>query len=321
MRIIVYGVGAVGGVIAATLMRAGLDCIGIARGARLDAIRHNGLTLRWPDGTDAFALPCVGAPSEIDWRPDDAILLVMKSQHTEAALQDLRAAGVNDQPIFCAQNGVANERMVLRAFSNVHGISVMLPAEYVALDEAVAFASPCFGVFDIGRYPSGSDASDTAIAKVLSAGGIMGCVTDDVMQQKYGKLILNLGNAVEAILGRDVPADGIVEALRDEGREILHRAGITFAEVGQSDPRRAHMKIGTVEGAARLGSSTTQSLVRGAGSIETDYLNGEIALLARLHGLHAPSNAAVTRLAAALAASKSAPGAMTREELAKMLGL
>jgi 2-dehydropantoate 2-reductase len=42
------------------------------------------------------------------------------------------------------------------------------------------------------------------------------------------------------------------------------------------------MKVGQVAGAARVGSSTTQSLMRGAGSMEADYLNREFALIARL---------------------------------------
>ena len=321
MRTIVYGVGAVGGVVAGGMIRSGQDCIGIARGGRLDAIRQNGLTLRWPEGVETVMLPCVGSPSEIDWRPDDAILLVMKSQQTQAALHDLRAADVTDQPIFCTQNGVANEQMALRFFPNVHGVNVMLPAEYVALDEAVGFCSPCFGVFDIGRFPSGADAADDALAAALTKAGIMGCVTPDVMVQKYGKLILNLGNIVEAALGRGVDADDLVDALRDEGRQVLRDAGIAFADVGKTDPRREQMKIGSVEGAARVGSSTTQSLMRGAGSIETDYLNGEIAMIARLHGQEAPINAAAACLASELAASGAAPGSITREVFLHRIGL
>lgn len=321
MRFVVHGVGAVGGVIAASLMQAGREVIGIARGDRLAALRERGLTLRTQAGAETFALPMVASPSDIDWRPDDAVILVMKGQHTEAALQDLRAAGVTDQPVFCAQNGVENERRALRLFPNVHGITVMLPAEYVALDEAVAFGAPRCGVFDIGRYPRGSDAADQALAAALSAGSILGCVCDDVMAQKHGKLILNLGNIVEAALGRDIDAADIAGALRDEGRAVLRAAGVPFVEVGAEDPRRVHMTLGDVEGAARLGGSSTQSLMRGAGSIETDFLNGEIALIARLNGLAAPLNAAAAGLAAELARAGARPGALGRDAFARRIGL
>ncbi len=320
MRIIVYGVGAVGGVIAGVLTRAGHDCIGIARGDRLQALRENGLTLKSPERTDTVPLTLVAHPSQIDWRPDDAILLVMKGQHTGAALQALRSAGVTDQPIFCTQNGVNNERAALRIFAQVHGINVMLPSEYVALDEAVGFASPDFGIFDIGRYPHGTDAADERLATALTASGIGGYPTPEIMPFKYGKLLMNLGNIVEAALGHTVEDTEIAEALRAEARDVLRKAGIEWKDV-TDDPRRERMQIGTVEGAERLGGSSTQSLSRGAGSIETDYLNGEIALIARLHGFEAPLNATAARLASRLAETGAKPGSLTPVELCAELGL
>ncbi len=321
MRIVVHGVGAVGGVIAGALARAGHDCIGIARGARLDAIRENGLHLRSPERSDRVPLACVGAPDAIDWRPDDAILLAVKGQHTEAALAALRDAGVREQPIFCAQNGVANERAALRYFPNVHGITVMLPAEYAAPDEAVGFASPNFGIFEIGRYPSGLSPEAEALAAALTPAGIVGFPVPNVMESKYGKLIQNLGNIVEAALGRGVEAGEFVAALRAEARAVLDAAGIAWRDVGASDPRRALMRVGTVAGALRIGGSSTQSLSRGAGSIETDYLNGEIVLIGRLTGTPAPLNAAATALAHRLAHARAEPGSMTPDAFAAALGL
>ena len=46
-----------------------------------------------------------------------------------------------------------------------------------------------------------------------------------------------------------------------------------------------------------MGGSSWQSLTRGTGSIETDYLNGEIVRVAYEHGLEAPVNARLARLA------------------------
>ena len=51
MRICVYGAGAVGGLIAAWLARAGQEVSVVARGANLDAIRRDGLRLQSGDGT------------------------------------------------------------------------------------------------------------------------------------------------------------------------------------------------------------------------------------------------------------------------------
>ena len=322
MRIIIYGVGAIGGVLATALAASGTEVIGIARGARLDAIRSGGLTLRTPNGTTHVRFTGVAAPSEIKFYADDVILLTVKSQDSAAALNDLRTAGVTEQAIFCAQNGVANEAMALRLFPNVHGINVMLPAEYRRPDETLLFGTPRRGIFDMGRYPRGTDDADRALAKILDAAGIASFVTDDVMVCKYGKLLVNLGNIVEAALGRGTDAGQITKALRSEGREVLEAAGVSYIDVGGNDPRRSTLlNIVEIDGITRIGSSTSQSLARGAGRIETDYLNGEIALLARLHGLPAPANTFAARLATRLARDGAEPGSVTVEDFARGIGL
>ena len=67
------------------------------------------------------------------------------------------------------------------------------------------------------------------------------------------------------------------------------------------------MEIGEVAGLTRGGGSSWQSLVRGTGSIEADYLNGEMCLLGRLHGVPTPVNELLQRRANAAAAAR--PGA------------
>jgi thiosulfate/3-mercaptopyruvate sulfurtransferase len=75
-----------------------------------------------------------------------------------------------------------------------------------------------------------------------------------------------------------------------------------------------------IEGRSRAGGSTWQSLARG-GSVECDYLNGEIALLGRLHGVATPVNAELQRRIAAAARAGARPGGMSSEELDAQLGL
>ena len=103
---------------------------------------------------------------------------------------------------------------------------------------------------------------------------------------------------------------------------MLTAAGITWRDVGASDPRRAElMRMGKVAGVQRAGSSTAQSLARQTGSLETDFLNGEIALLGRLHGVPAPLNTGALRLAARLLREGLAPGALPVSEVEAMLGI
>ncbi|MFO1142417.1 MAG: 2-dehydropantoate 2-reductase N-terminal domain-containing protein [Amaricoccus sp.] len=314
MRVIVHGVGAIGGAIAARLALAGQEVVGIARGAQLAAIQANGLLLRDPDRAERARLPCVADPAEIDFRVDDAILLTMKAQDTVPALERLRAAGVAGQPIFCAQNSVANERLALRRFPNVHAITVMMPATYRVPGEVAVFATPHPGIFEIGRYPSGADADDERLAAALEAAGFATFVMPDTMEGKYGKLMMNLHNIVEAALGRGAQTGRIDDLLRAEARAALAAAGIPWRDVGAADPRRdALMRQRPVEGVERAGGSSTQSLLRGAGSIETDYLNGEIVLLGRLYGVPTPANAFFVDLSARMLREGIPAGGMPRD--------
>lgn len=309
MRVIVYGVGAIGGTVAAGLALAGREVIGIARGAMLDAVRDRGLLLRTRDRETVARFPCHADLSEVAVRPDDVVVLAVKSQDTEAALLRLREAGVSGQPIACAQNGVANERLALRFFPNVYGVNVMMPADYSVPGEVSVFSRPRYGIFDIGRYPAGSDGAAESIAATLEVGNIAAFVQSGVMAHKYGKLLLNLDNVLEAALGVDADRDAVYRLARIEAEEVYTAAGISWIEVGNADPRRRDlMQVGGISGMDRKGGSSTQSLRRGTGSIETDYLNGEIVLLGRLHGVPVPVNAFLCGVGRRMAEEQMKPG-------------
>lgn len=317
MRIIVYGVGAIGGTVAAALTRSGVDVAGIARGAHLAAIRDKGLTLNTPDGAFDVRFPCFADPAEIDLRADDAILVTVKGQDTADVIARLRAAGVTGQPVFCVQNDVDNERAALRHFPNVYAVTVMMPATYSEAGTVSAFGAPKYGIFDIGRYPSGTDAVSRAVAAMLSEAGIASFEQDEVMRSKYGKLLLNTANILDAAFADRAQRDAWAERFYEEARSVYRAAGITWTEVGLDDPRRTSlMQVQGIAGVERIGSSSLQSLVRHAGSIETDYLNGEIALLGRLNGVPTPLNAWACGLGQALVTGTRTPGSVSDAEIA-----
>ena len=321
MRFIIYGVGAIGGTIAAALTLAGREVAGIARGKMLDAIQANGLLFRTPGGEHRVQFPCHAGPEEIAFQPDDVIILTMKGQDTHEALLALRAAGVTTQAVVCGQNGVANERDALRLFPNVYGMTVMLPGDYTQPGEVNCFGGPKYGMFDLGRYPAGADATAEAIAEHLQAANFAVFVQDEVMRSKHGKLLENLGNVLDAALGRAGDFQDIADRARDEGRAVYRAAGIAWTEIDRNEPRRKGLfELRDVPGASRTGSSSAQSLKRGSGSIETDYLNGEIVFLGRLHGVPTPVNAGLVALGQRLIANRLAPGAVSRDEVAALLG-
>jgi 2-dehydropantoate 2-reductase len=249
------------------------------------------------------------------------ILLAMKSQDTSAALVSLAATGVSTEtPVVCVQNGVENERTVLRWFRHVYGVCVMCPATYLDPGVVQASSAPVTGILDVGRYPEGTDATASAIAHAFASSTFSAQVQSDIMRWKYAKLLLNLSNAVEAVCGPSARGGEIDQMACREGEACLRRAGIDFVSQQQDAERRdGIVRMLPIGGRRRRGGSSWQSLQRMTGTIETPYLNGEIVLLGRLHGVHTPVNDLITRLALDAARARRPPGSVTSEAFLEQL--
>ena len=317
MRIIVVGAGAVGGVVAANLAIAGTPVVAVARGDHGRVMRESGLRYESPTGTQIVELPVAASVGEIDVTDDDVFMLGVKSQDTAGVLSDLRAVGVTDQPIVCLQNGVDNERQTLRLFPNVYGIYVMLPADHLAPGVVRVWTAPCSGLLDVGRYPHGVDDLTVRLAATLEAATFGSIPRDDIMSWKYRKLLMNLGNAVEAVCGRSGFGGRLGEIVRAEGDAVLAAAGITVTSTEDELARRGDaLQIQPVgDQQHRPGGSSWQSLQRGTGAIETDYLTGEIVLLGRLHGVPTPANTMLQHLAAEMARTGEPPASRSVDDV------
>lgn len=314
MRFVVLGAGAIGGVAGARLFQHGHEVVLVARGAQLAALRERGLRLESPAATVTLPVPVVGHPAEISLRAGDVVLLAVKGQHTVEALHGLLAADPDHLPVICAQNGVANEPTALRFFPEVYGLSVMLPAAFPEPGTVRAYASPVTGVLDIGRWPTGTDPLADEVAAALGASGFAAEARDDIAAVKHGKLLSNLGNAVEAVCGPEARRGPIDDLARQEAEACYRTAGIDYVVEDAASPRLEMVKPRPLPSGRRPGGSSWQSLERGAGTIETDYLNGEIVLLGRLHGVPTPVNELLQRTAARMSRERLPPGLMSEAE-------
>jgi len=321
MRLIIYGAGGIGGVVGGHLARAGHDVVLIGRPGHMGAIREHGLRLVTPTGTHILQLPAVTGPGEIDFKPDDAVLFCMKGQNTEEALRDLQKA-TKDVPVFCLQNGVRNEEIAAQYFPRVYGVMVRVAAVYLTDGEVTAGWDPP-GWFIVGRYPEGIDALGEGVEAKLHDAGFITMVTSDVMPYKWGKLMLNLANAIGAISNARWDDVGvIVQSVQREARDILDKAGVRWVsaeDLAREWPEIARPPNASLDTTAR--SSTWQSLTRNQGSVETEFLNGEIVRLAGKLGSRAPLNEGLLRICQQMATNGELPGKYTPAQLRVQLGL
>lgn len=311
MRFVIYGAGAVGGTIGARLFQHGHEVLLIARGAHHDAIKATGLTFVTPIERVVIQIPVVSHPSEIEFSPDDVVILTMKSQHTWDALLSLRAAAGTDVPVICCQNGVANERMAIRLFERVYGMVVMLPANHFEPGVVECNSTSKSGVLDTGCYPKGKDALITAIAKAIDGSNCSSFVDEDVMRWKYKKLLRNLNNSLQALCEMNEATLPISSMLHAEALSVYEAAGINSAGDEEEKERRSDfVTMKPIGGKRRAGGSSWQSLMNGKGDIESDYMNGEIVLLGRMNGVATPANTVLQNLAMQAARENWEPGRM-----------
>ena len=285
---VVYGAGAVGGVIGGHLDLAGHETTLVARGEHLERIRSDGLRVDTGVGVHVVHAPATDTAAEVDWSGDTVCILAVKTHQAGAALDDLADHAPPGTPIFCATNGVVAEYAALRRFPRVYGVCVMLPSSHLEAGVVIAKCHPVPGILDLGRVPEGTDQLTGVVSSDLRDAGFGSVPRSDIMAWKYRKLLMNVGNGVDAACAPGEAADELAHRAQHEGEEAIRAAGLPLVTADQDKQRRGEI-LQRRDGAAPPGGSTWQSVTRGTGRTEVDYLAGEIVLLGRLHGVPTPA--------------------------------
>ena len=320
MQWVVYGAGAVGGVLGGRLHAAGHDVVLVARGDHLRALRADGLTIASPEGTRTHAVPATDGAADLDLSTPTVVLLAVKSHQTPAAVEHLTGVVDAGTPVVCVQNGVANEPFLLRFYADVQGVCVIMPTGHLEPGVVEQHSSPVPGILDVGSFPGGANATTAEVVAAFRSAGFESEPRSDVMAWKYRKLMNNLTNAVQACSGDGPDTRRLSDRVLAEGEAVLAAAGIPVVSAEAHRARRKGiLKLGEVRGRARAGDSSWQSLRRGTGSIESDYLNGEVALLGRLHGVPTPANELLRVTAQRMARQGEPPGSVPAGELLRAL--
>jgi 2-dehydropantoate 2-reductase len=180
------------------------------------------------------------------------------------------------------------------------------------------------------------DRSDTRIlASRIGEGPAALRLSNDMLGLAWGKLLINLNNAVSALSGRTLIEElnqrdyrRVVAASQREGLVLLRRAGIKPGKVGPVPPRLLPAVIGSADWLfrniflkgwkidARARSSLADDIASGR-KTEVDTINGELVRLAERLGLEAPINRKIVDLirAAEAGAEPWSPEGLRREAL------
>lgn len=339
----VVGGGAIGGLLAALLARAGRSVELIVREGQAPAYR-TGIRVATPSGAFRQAVMIASAPAAgtalvviAVKLPDLDAACRLAADPTARRLGGARDDQANLPPVLLIQNGLDALDLAARRLppSRLYAASVELGATTLAPGE-VTYSIP--GRLVIGAAVADNTAGAERVAALLSP-ALPCVVTADIRGAQRLKFLVNLNNGVGAATGLTIQqlygsADGVRLSLgvMREGLKVLQAAGQAPPNSRRSRLLRLALQLPdplaiaafrltrrAMGQRAPVYSSTLQSVMRRRPS-EISWLNGYVVRLSEGHGVGAPLNRAVVRVVSALEAGERAdfvtPAALlaTRQE-------
>ena len=317
-NVVVLGAGSIGCYLAgcilahnsSTLQNSSITLTLIGRPRLQQDILSNGLTLTdWQGRNDKVVSDAINFTCDYDTLASaDFIFLCVKSQDTQSAAQIIQKHAKDEATVISFQNGVTNGDVLTSELSQPI-VKGMVP----------------FNVFyqGNGRFHCGTEGhlaiEDPAsicmpVVDLLKRAQLPVTVYDDISSVQYGKLIMNLNNAVNALSGiplkqqlgerayRLVMAEVLKEALL-----VLKAEGIAPARTGKVIPKLMPtimmlpnflfniVAASTLKIDPQARSSMYEDLQLGRAT-EIDFLNGEIERLGRKHNIATPVNSNIIAL-------------------------
>jgi 2-dehydropantoate 2-reductase len=327
-RYVICGAGAVGGAVGGLLLESGSRVLFVARPAQAEAISR-GFQIELEGRSILVRGQAVTSARQIEPRPEDFIMLSVKSQGAAIAIEELTQVYGEATPIACLQNGVRNEEVAARRFARVYAGVVLFSA--IQLDPNLITITRGRQII-VGSYPEGLDATVEQLRKDLARAGFDCLASPHAMAIKWDKLIANLNNATHAITGLSLEESHSDPQMRllmaevcQEGARVLEAAGLKFDP--PDSPLRIRDRIeslrrppeGPQHETPRSFPSMWQDLYLGRPSTEIEFLNGEIVKLGQRLGIQTPYNSALVEIVTEMSRRGLKPGLYTPAQLGALI--
>jgi 2-dehydropantoate 2-reductase len=312
-KILVIGPGAIGASLAAWVAEAYPAVFVMGHGASQAALRAGGITTYAFDQPETtrrtVRVAVVDRPGDI--ADVDIVVLAVKNYSLKTVARQVREE-LGDRPIIVSlANGIDNQRILPEFFSKaIYGV-----VGYNARrDEPVVVGYRHKGPLLIGTLDNSLQHELRLVRSILSRG----CpteITDRLQDAVHSKIVVNLTNALDALLGRGarplsnlaVYQQLLTQALW-EGVQVVRAAGYREHRIAGMPPFALLHLVAVLPGfltrplferrvgAMRMSSMTQDVVLRGAQDTEIESITGYIVRLAAEHGVAVPYNGRIYRL-------------------------
>ena len=319
--ICVAGAGSIGCFVGGMLRVGGHPVSLLTRPRVIDDINRNGLKVTSFEGIEHRLTPAeiTLSADPVIFKDADIILVTVKSDDTAAVADQIAQHARQDAIIISLQNGIGNVPVLRETLPEHDVLAGMVPFNVLSMGE---------GHFH--RATSGDillETDDAETAKSLSQPELRFRAVDDIEGVQWGKLLVNLNNALNALSGlplrdqlaqrswRVLFADQMREALtviKAEGIAPVSTtplpASVTPFILKLPDALFTRIAASMVKIDPKARSSMWEDLQRGRRT-EIGHLQGMIVTLAKRHGLPSPlSERIVALIRKAEEAGKGSPG-------------
>jgi 2-dehydropantoate 2-reductase len=316
----IAGAGSIGCFVGGMLAAAGRPVALLARPRIIQEIKDHGLRLTSFEGSDRLIASdrLILSEDPSIFKDAGVVLVTVKSTDTAEMADVIAQHAPKDAVIVSLQNGVGNVSLLRERLPGQRVLAGMVPFNVIALGQ---------GRFH--RATSGDivlEQDDTGTAGQLSVPGLTMRPSGNIAGVQWGKLLVNLNNALNAladlplrqqlsqrawrVLFADQMAEGLA-AIRAEGIKPVSStpipAGWTPHMLRLPDALFGALLGRTMKIDPEARSSMWEDLQRGRRT-EIDYLQGVITAIADRHGLQVPlSRRIVALIKSAEASGKGSP--------------
>lgn len=316
MNILVYGAGAVGGYLGASLAHGGNQVTLIVRPDTLPVLQREGLRLLLPEGGEIRTRPTLVTSVRqafLEGRNYDGILLAMKSYDVAEALNPLVAFAPEPLPLLVTvQNGIGIEEMVQKEFEGGSVLAASLTTPLQQLTPGQIRVE--HGDRGLALAPTQRKQPVKTWANLFEEAGVTTETVKDYRAMKWSKALLNMiGNASSAILNRHPAAIYEVNAtfrlemeMLQEALAVMKGLGVKVVDLPGTPTKRLSFAVRRLpdslvkpvlgrmvaSGRGNKMPSFHIDLAAGRRANEVVYHNGAVAAAGRELDIPTPVNAA-----------------------------